>query len=319
MKLVVALGGNALSAPGEVGDIDDQFRHTTETVHRLADLIGAGHTLLITHGNGPQIGSIMRRVEIAARQNIYPIPMTLAVADTQGGMGYMISQCLMNELASRGRWRLCSTLITTTEVDPDDPAFRHPSKPIGPFYTRQRAEEHRDRDGWTVVEDAGRGWRRVVASPKPISIVEMPVIARLIDAGELVVACGGGGIPVVRTADGRYRGRDAVIDKDRTAALLALGIDADALIVLTGVERVCVKFGTPAQRAVDRMTTSEAAALMEAGEFPEGSMGPKIEAALRFLGGTSKPEAFVLITSCERVLDAWAGRTGTRIVRGSRG
>lgn len=315
LRLVIALGGNALSAPGEVGNVEDQFRHAQETVSRLADLILAGHTLVISHGNGPQVGSILRRVEIAAQQNIYPIPMELAVADTQGGMGYMIAQCLMNELACRNMPRICTSLITTTRVDPDDPAFRRPSKPIGPFYTRQRAEEHRDRDGWTVAEDAGRGWRRLVASPEPLEIVELPLIRRLAEAGELVVACGGGGIPVVRTAKG-YRGVDAVIDKDRTAALLALGLDADGLIILTGVEKVCARFGRPDQRPLERLSDSEAAAFLAAGEFPSGSMGPKIEAAIRFLRESKQADPFVLITSCEQVNEGLNGRTGTRIVRG---
>jgi carbamate kinase len=315
MRLVIALGGNALSAPGEAGNIEDQFRHARNTVRRLADLIVDGHQLILTHGNGPQVGSILRRVEIAAQHHVYPIPMELAVADTQGGMGYMIGQCLMNELRVRGRPRVCSTLISTTLVRADDPEFRRPTKPIGPFYTRPRAEEHRARDGWTVVEDAGRGFRRVVPSPQPLEIVEIDLIRALADAGELLVTCGGGGIPVIRNEDGDYRGIDAVIDKDRTAALLAAGVDADGLVILTGVERVCVGFGTPEQRPLDRLTAQEAAALLESGEFPAGSMGPKIEAALRFLRDGRKPDAFVLIASCERVLDGLRGETGTRIVR----
>jgi carbamate kinase len=330
MKLVIALGGNALSAPGEVGDIDDQFRHTHQTVQRLANLVETGHQLVITHGNGPQVGAILRRVEIAAQQGIYPIPMELAVADTQGGMGYMISQCLMNELAARGSPRPCATLITTVVVDPDDPDFKHPSKPIGPFYSRERAETLKQQAGWLIVEDAGRGWRRVVPSPEPREIVELDVIRRLVDAGALLVACGGGGIPVVRGEAGRLRGVDAVIDKDRTAALLALGIDADAMVVLTGVERVMLRFGRTDQRPLDRLTATEARRYLDAGEFPPGSMGPKIEAALTFLQhtrprgtdvsgsrgtGVSPVDPFVLITSCDRVLDALAGQTGTRIVR----
>jgi carbamate kinase len=315
MLIVVALGGNAVSPPGQEGNIPQQYATTRSAVRPLADLLLAGHQLVMTHGNGPQVGNVMRRVEIAARHHVYPLPLDTVVADTQAGMGYMISQCLMNELAARGQPRLCSTIITTVLVNADDPAFGKPVKPIGPFLTKEQAEKHISQDGWNMVEDAGRGWRRVVASPNPCEIVEMEAIRSLVQAGQSIVACGGGGIPVKRDKQGQYVGMEAVIDKDRTTALLALSLGAELLAYLTGVHYVHSNFGTPQTKPIKQITVREAREMLQAGQFPPGSMGPKIEGAVEFLERSPQAASQVLITSCERIKDALAGKVGTRIVR----
>jgi carbamate kinase len=315
MLVVVALGGNAVSLPGRQGNIDDQFAATRVACKPLADLILQGHQLVITHGNGPQVGNIMLRVEIAARQNVYPLPLDIVVADTEAGMGYMIGQCLMNELNSRGKPRVCTTIITTVRVDGDDPALSDPSKPVGPFLTQEQAEKHAKEYGWIVKEERGRGWRRVVPSPRPKEIVELGLLKKLVAGGEIVVAAGGGGIPVVRDASGNYRGLEAVIDKDYTSGLLALALDADRFIILTGVDQVQRDFGRPSARAIDAMNADEAERLLNDGQFPPGSMAPKIRAAIEFVRASKKPGSEVLITSCERAPDALLGKTGTRITR----
>jgi carbamate kinase len=315
MLIVVALGGNAVSLPGKQGNLGDQFTATTAVCRPLADLICQGHQLLITHGNGPQVGNVMRRVEIAAQHDVYPLTLDIIVADTEAGMGYMICQCLMNELRARGHPRLCSTIITTVAVDGDDPSLANPTKPVGPFMTAEQAQRHAQRDKWKIVEDSGRGWRRVVPSPAPREIVELPLLRKLVQAGEIVVAAGGGGIPVRRDGAGAFRGVEAVIDKDRTSALLAAAVGAQQLVILTNVERVMRDFGKPNASPIDRMTTSESRALVSAGQFAPGSMLPKIQAAVEFLEASTDPKAEVLITSCERAADGFAGKTGTRIVR----
>ena len=315
MLIVVALGGNAVSPPGQEGNIPQQYATTRAAIRPLADLVLAGHQLVMTHGNGPQVGNVMRRVEIAARHHVYPLPLDTVVADTQAGMGYMISQCFMNELASRGSPRLCSTLITTVKVQRDDPAFAKPTKPIGPFLTREQAEKHMKNDGWMMVEDSGRGWRRVVASPSPREIMEMDVIRCLVQAGHSIVACGGGGIPVLQGRDGQLSGVEAVIDKDRTTSLLALGLGADMLAFLTGVDYVQQNFGTPQTRPIKQMTVSEAREMLKDGQFPAGSMGPKVEGGVEFLERTPQATSQVLITSCEKIKQAIQGKIGTRIVR----
>src|SRR4051794_37477915 len=212
MLIVVALGGNAVSLPGREGNIADQFAATRAATKSLVDLILAGHQLIITHGNGPQVGQVMRRVEIAAQQKIYPLPLDIIVADTQAGVGDMISQCLMNEMAHRGTARVCSTGVTTGRVGANDPAFANPDKPVGPFMTQEQAERHAQHDGWKVAKDSGkRGWRRVVPSPAPREIVELPLLRKLVAGGEIVIAAGGGGIPVTRNQSGEYSGVEAVI------------------------------------------------------------------------------------------------------------
>lgn len=265
---------------------------------------------MITHGNGPQVGNILRRAEIAATE-IYGLPLDTCVADSQGGIGYMLQQVLENELKAVGLGHAPVTIITQCVVSADDPAFRNPTKPIGGFMTREQAALRREKDGWAVVEDSGRGWRRVVPSPHPVEIVEWAVIKRLVEAQEIVIACGGGGIPVVRRADGELRGVEAVIDKDRASALLARQIGADLLWVVTGVERVAIRFGKPDQRTFERLTVAEAEGFAAEGHFPPGSMGPKIQAAVEFVKATGKE---ALISPTERLPDALAGRTGTRIV-----
>jgi carbamate kinase len=315
MLTVIALGGNAVSPPGKEGNIADQFAATGAVCGPLADLICQGHQLVITHGNGPQVGNVMRRVEIAAEHDIYPLTLDIVVADTEAGMGYMICQCLMNELAARGRPRLCTTIVTTVRVDGDDPSLAHPTKPVGPFLTREQAERHMRQDGWKIVEDAGRGWRRVVPSPIPREIVELPLLRKLVEAGEIIVAAGGGGIPVTRDDAGAYRGAEAVIDKDRTSALLAAALNAQRLVILTNVDRVMRDFGKPTAAPIDIMNSDQARALIAAGQFAPGSMLPKIEAAVDFLAASPNPAAQVLITSCERAAEALTGKTGTRIVR----
>ena len=319
MLIVAALGGNAVSLPGKEGNIADQYEATRGAIHPLANLILAGHQLVITHGNGPQIGQVMRRVEIAAssEHHVYPLPLDIAVADTQAGMGYMIGQCLMNELALRGQGRVVSTLVTTVRVDPDDPAFTTPNKPVGPFMSREAAEAHVKNDGWKIAEDKSRGgWRRVVPSPAPREIIELPQLRTLLAANHVVVAAGGGGIPVARNAYGMYKGIEAVIDKDRTTALLAAALDADLLAILTNVDQVQVDYGKPAARTLDRARASQMSQWLAAGQVPAGSMGPKVEAAVEFLSRTGKSDAQVLITSCERVAEALGGKTGTWVTRG---
>jgi len=317
MLSVVALGGNAVSPPGKEGNIADQFAATTAVCVPLADLICQGQQLVITHGNGPQVGNVMRRVELAAEHDIYPLTLDIIVADTEAGMGYMICQCLMNELASRGHPRLCTTIVTTVCVDGDDPSLANPTKPVGPFMTAEQAQRHAQRDHWKIVEDSGRGWRRVVPSPSPKQVVELPLLRKLVAAGEIVVAAGGGGIPVRRDGGGAFRGVEAVIDKDRTSALLAAAIGARRLVILTNVEHVMRDFGKPGAALIETMTVGQARAMIAAGQFAPGSMLPKIQAAVEFLGASADPDAEVLITSCERAADGFAGKTGTRIVRES--
>jgi carbamate kinase len=315
MLIVVAVGGNAVSPPGRQGNIADQFAATRLVAVSLADLILQGHQLVITHGNGPQVGNVMRRVEIAARHDVYPLPLDIVVADTEAGIGYMICQCVMNELISRGNQRVCTTIITTVCVDADDPAMQNPTKPVGPFMTAEQASAHAREHGWVVKEDGRRGWRRVVPSPKPREIVELDVIRTMVVAGLIVIAAGGGGIPVTRQADGSYRGLEAVIDKDYTSGLLATALGADRLAILTGVDRVQRDFDKPTARPIDVMSAAEAERLLSAGEFSPGSMAPKILAAIEFVRQCSNPAAEALITSCEGAADAFNGGTGTRIVR----
>jgi len=312
--MVIALGGNAISLPSEEGNIAQQFDHTRETMRVIADVIAAGHHVILTHGNGPQVGNILRRSEIAAEHNVYPIPLDLCVADTQGGMGYMISQCLENELLVRGIRRNCATVITTVVVDERDAEFSKPTKPIGVFYHEDEARRH-IKSGWHMVHVPKRGWRRVVPSPLPREIVEIDLIRRLTDAGDLVVCCGGGGIPVTRRAQGGLRGLEAVIDKDRTAALLATSLDTDWLVILTSVPQVCTDFGTPNEKPLTDISIDQARHLLDNQQFPSGSMGPKIEAAIDFLQRSARPNAKVLITNTPTLISALDGKGGTWIRR----
>ncbi len=311
--IVVALGGNAISQPHQEGNVDEQFENSTTTARQLADLVEQGHHLVITHGNGPQIGNFMLRNEVAAGA-IYPLPMQVAVAHVQGGMGYMIAQTLTNELHRRGQERVVNTFITTILVDRNDPAFLDPSKPVGRVLTRDEVEHHQE-NGWRAREIEPGKYRRVVPSPEPQRIMEIDAIRRAVDGGDLIVACGGGGIPVVRDPDIGLNGVAAVIDKDLASALLANELDVDTLMFLTAVDRVAIDFGTPDQRDLDTMTLDEARRWLEEGQFPPGSMGPKVQAAINFLSVSTKPDARAIIGPLDRAADARDGKTGTRIVR----
>ncbi len=311
-RAVVAIGGNALILDGQRGTIAEQYENARETAQHIAALVATGWGVVVTHGNGPQVGFILLRSELVPEDAPVPrLSLEMSVADSQGGIGHILGQALLNELAARGLPDLVVCVLTHVVVDEADPAFRAPTKPIGPFYTREQADERTVRNGWTMIEDAGRGYRRVVASPEPIRIVEGAQIKALVDAGFVVIGVGGGGVAVVETAPGQYRGVEAVIDKDRASALLAASLGVPLLVLSTGVEQVAVHFRQPDERWLDRITATEAARYLADGEFPKGSMGPKIEAAIRFLehGGQE-----VLITTPASLERAIAGETGTRIV-----
>ena len=307
---VVALGGNALVRDAAHDSIADQYDTVSAVARHLVDLIEEGWRLVITHGNGPQVGFILRRSELASAE-VNPVPIDYAVADTQGAIGYMFLKAIGNELTHRSIARPVVAVVTQTVVDSDDPAFGHPTKPVGAFFDEATARRCERDLGWTVVADAGRGWRRTVASPHPREIVELDTIRMLSEAGAVVVAGGGGGIPVVRDGDGALVGVEAVIDKDLASALLAARLGADLLAIPTGVERVAINFGEPDQQWLDRLTVAEATRLAEAGQFGEGSMRPKVEALVGFV--QQHPGGAGVITSPERLGDALARRTGTWI------
>lgn len=313
-RIVVALGGNAISQPGEEGNVDQQFTNSQKTARAMGDLVQAGHQLVITHGNGPQIGNFLLRNDAAAGV-IYPLPMEVAAAHVQGGMGFMIAQTLTNELARRGDPRIVTTIITTVLVDADDPSFRNPTKPIGRMMDEQSALRLKGREGWSFQQRKPGWFSRVVPSPEPRHIQEIDTIRRAVDAGDIIVACGGGGIPVVRDANGNLTGTVAVIDKDLAGALMATELEADGLIVLTNVDRVRLNYGRPDERSVDRMTVLEAKAHLEAGQFPAGSMGPKVQGLVNFLEASANPMAFAVIGPLDGACDAVAGKAGTRITR----
>jgi carbamate kinase len=309
-KAVVAIGGNSLIKDKQHQSVRDQYIAAGETCWHIAGMVKDGWDVAITHGNGPQVGFILRRSELAAHE-LHEIPLEVAGADSQGAIGYALQQNLYNDFARLHVDKQAVTVVTQTEVDPNDPAFQHPSKPIGSYMDEAEAARRRD-EGWVVMEDAGRGWRRVVASPKPIRIIEEDAIRSLLDEGFVVISVGGGGIPVVRNAAGNLEGVAAVIDKDRASSLLATAIGADLLIISTAVEKVALGFGTPREEWVARMTLSEAKRYLEEGtNFAEGSMAPKIEAVIGYLergGGEA------IITNPENVERALSGETGTRIV-----
>ncbi|HSK47212.1 MAG TPA: carbamate kinase [Coriobacteriia bacterium] len=305
---VIAVGGNALIMDPEHQSAADQFRSVEGSMQGVVDLICDGWTVVLTHGNGPQVGLVLRRSELSAPE-IPPLPMDYADADTQGMLGYMFQRAMGNELRRRGTPSRAVTVLTQVVVSVDDPAMVHPSKPVGSFLTQEQAEEIHARDGWSIAEDAGRGWRRVVPSPYPREIVEIEAIKTLVAAGHVVVACGGGGIPVVREGDALC-GTWAVIDKDLTASLLARELKADLLAILTGVDRVATGFGTPAQEWLDTVSAADLRAAHDVGEFPAGSMEPKVRAVLEFLDAGG-PRA--IITDKDHLVEAVAGRAGTTI------
>ena len=307
--LVVALGGNAITRVQDTGSIPEQFLNTRASLAPVADMIAAGRRVVLTHGNGPQVGNYLIRVERASDE-VPVLPLPIIVADLQGGMGYMIGQVLKGLLHERKLNPHVSTVLTQVLIDPDDPSLTNPSKFVGPFYEEEEAKSHARERGWTVKEDAGRGWRRVVASPRPLGIVEAEVIKDLLDRGVVVIAAGGGGIPVRRRDDGFLEGVTGVIDKDRASAVLGLDVGAKELLILTSVPNVAVDFGTPSQRDLDHLTADEARRYMGEGQFPAGSMGPKIEAALMFLEGGGER---VYIGVLDQAADIMAGRRGTLI------
>ncbi len=311
--IVVALGGNAIIIEGEEGNLEQQWRHTRETMDELASLIEGlpDQPFVITHGNGPQVGNIILRAEIAAPY-IFSIPLDVAVADSEGAMGYMIQVALQNALAARGLLRPIVTIITQTVVDPDDPAFQNPTKFIGGHYDETGAERQRRERGWVMRRVDEKNWRRVVASPRPVKIVEIDAVKALVSGGVVVIAAGGGGIPVAVNERGEVRGVEAVIDKDLASALLATQLAAERLVVLTGSDGVWERWGRPDGRRLPEMDRAEAHQRFDAGEFPPGSMGPKIQAALEFLerGGRE-----VFIGRPGLLADTLDGRAGTRIHR----
>ena len=307
---VVAFGGNALLRPEDRGTQEEQIARAKQAARWLAEIVAQGYRLIVVHGNGPQVGNILIQAEEASTK-VPPQTLDLAVAQTEGSMGFVLQQAIRNRLESIGRSGQVTTVLTEVEVDPTDVAFKRPTKPIGPFFTRYRAEALERDLGWTMREDAGRGWRHVVPSPRPLRILNVPTIVHVLNGADVVIAAGGGGIPVVRGRDGQWRGVEAVIDKDYASALLAAELKADLYVILTGVAKVALDFGKPTQRTIDRLPLADAEKHLRDGQFPAGSMGPKIEAAIQFVRATGKE---VLITDVEHLRDALAGKDGTRVM-----
>ncbi len=308
---VVAIGGNSLIRDPKHVTVEDQQEALRETSRYLADMVAQGWEMVIGHGNGPQVGFILRRSEIAHKvEGMHEVPLDVCGADTQGAIGYELQQALQNELFHRGIRKNVVTVITQTLVDQNDPAFQHPTKPIGSFMDEAEAKHRHEQMGWHVVEDAGRGWRRVVASPLPGEIVELNTIRAVLEAGIIVIAAGGGGIPVVDVGEGEYRGTAAVIDKDFAASLLARELNAELFLIATAVEKVAIHFGKPQQRWLDQMTLAEAKQYLAEGHFAKGSMGPKIQAIIWYLEAGGKK---ALITDPPNIGRALKGETGTWI------
>jgi len=310
---VVAIGGNSLIKDKNHQTVEDQYQAAKETTYHIADMIEAGWDVAIGHGNGPQVGFILRRSEIAAKvEGMHEVPLDVCGADSQGAIGYSLQQTLQNELKRRGIKKSVATVVTQVAVDRNDKAFTNPSKPIGGFMDEAEAK-HREHDlGWNIVEDAGRGWRRVVASPIPVKVVELDAVEALIEAGVIVVTVGGGGIPVVENEDGSYEGVAAVIDKDFASSLLARLVKADLFLISTAVEKVAINFGKPDEKWLDKMTLAEAKQYLAEGiHFAKGSMAPKIQAIIWYLENGGKQ---ALITNPENIGRALKGETGTWIV-----
>lgn len=308
---VVAVGGNSLIKDNNRKTIPDQYEAGAESMHHIAEMIAQGWDVVVTHGNGPQVGFILRRSELSVHE-LHDVPLDYCGADTQGAIGYMFARALTNEFKDRKMNKQVAAVVTQTVVDKNDEAFLHPTKPIGSFMDEEEAKRREQEDGWVVVEDAGRGWRRVVASPKPVDILEKDAIKALIDAGIIVVGVGGGGIPVIREPNGDILGVEAVIDKDFGSSLLATMIGADLFIISTAVEKVAINFNKPDQKWLDNLTLAEAKEYAASGHFAKGSMLPKIEAIIKFLeNGGHK----ALITNPENIGRALKGETGTWITR----
>jgi len=310
--VLVAMGGHAFMQPGEAGTIEDHERNAVRIASLLMSLIERDYLVCITHGNGPQVGSLLIQQEQSG-DDVPALPLDVLVAMTEGSLGYILQQALLNELRRREMRRYVVTVVTQVVVDEEDPAFASPSKPIGPFLSREEAERRRTQLDWRIGEEAGRGWRRLVPSPAPRKVVQRQMIREAVRQGHIVVACGGGGIPVKRLPDGQYGGVEAVIDKDLTSAVLASDIGAELLVILTAVPQVYADFETPRQRALGAVTLEEVERLHQEGHFPPGSMGPKIEAVIRFLRAGGRR---ALVTNPESLPRAIEGRAGTHFVGG---
>ena len=308
--IVIAIGGNSLIEDSKHVTVSAQYEAARKTAHHIVRLVQAGHRVVIAHGNGPQVGFILLRAEFS-RSILHPVPLDSCVADTQGAIGYQLQMALRNEFAKIGLIPQVATVVTQVEVLSDDPSFKKPSKPIGSFMTKEDADFHRLNDGWDVIEDAGRGYRRVVASPKPVSIIEIETVRTLVENGVIVIAAGGGGIPVMKHEDGSLEGLEAVIDKDLAAALMAKQLKADLFVISTAVEKVCLNYGKPNQKELDTIGLSECQQYVEEGHFAPGSMLPKIQAMMDFVKTTGNVG---LITNPENIYGALYEGKGTKIV-----
>jgi carbamate kinase len=309
-RAVVALGGNAISRSGEEGTVEQDYKNLDESLEGVVDLQGLGYQVVLTHGNGPQIGYMMIRVEMA-RDEAPVLPLDIMGADIQGGLGYMIERVLRSKLRRRGFTPHVVCMLTMVEVDTRDPAFDDPSKFVGPFYKQGQVAELQQKRGWIMKQDADRGWRRVVPSPRPIDIVQKHEVLTLLQGGNIVISGGGGGIPVCRSDSGDVVGVECVVDKDHSSAVIARAVNAPELFLLTGVPQVMLNFGTPEAKPLDRISVEQARDHLEDGQFPAGSMGPKMQAACEFI---EKGGSRVLITDPKHLMAALCGETGTWIV-----
>ncbi len=310
MKTLVSLGGNAILKHGQKGMAEEQEANVQSTAKHLAALLRKGERIAITHGNGPQVGNILLQNDIA-KDKLPPMPLDVCGAESQGMIGYMLQRALRSELESERSEIPIATIVSQTLVDAEDHAFKNPTKPVGPFYSATEARQLQESKGWHMISDSGRGYRRVVPSPTPLDIVEKETIIRLFETGTVVISVGGGGVPVIREKNGKLRGVEAVLDKDRTAALLAKTLGVETLLILTDVEKVYINYGKPDQKALDRMTIQDCRKYLAEGQFPEGSMGPKIESTVSFLTGS--PNGRVVIASLEKAEEALKGTAGTTI------
>ncbi len=308
--VLVAMGGHAFMQTGEKGTIEEHEKNAEGIASLLMTLVDRGYHLVITHGNGPQVGNLLIQHEMA-REEVPSMPLDVLVAMTEGSLGYILQQSLLNQLRKKDLRRYVVTVVTQVLVDEQDPAFQNPTKPIGPFLSREEAERRRDALGWKVREDSGRGWRRLVPSPRPVKVIQRHMIRDAARAGHIVVACGGGGIPIKKEGNGQYGGIEAVIDKDLTSSVLATDIGAALLVILTAVPQVYVNFGKPSQQALGAVTLEELERLHAEGHFPPGSMGPKIEAVMGYLRAGGRR---ALITNPESLPQAIEGRAGTHFV-----
>lgn len=306
---VIAIGGNSLIKDNNRMSVADQYGAANETAEHITALVAAGYRVVVTHGNGPQVGFVLLRSELS-KHALHEVPLDSCVADTQGAIGYHVGQTLANQLRRKNLSKSVASVVTQVLVDKNDPAFLNPTKPIGPFYTEEDAQTYQAQNGWVLKEDAGRGWRRVVASPQPLKIIEEDTIRLLLEKDVIVIAVGGGGIPVIENEQGELEGSAAVIDKDLASCLLAKNLKADLFVISTGVDKVAIDYKKPTQRELDAMTVAEAEQHLADGQFPPGSMGPKIEAAIDFLkNGGGK----VIITQPHLLAEAIVGQNGTHM------